>query len=293
MELPSDKELFEATETDVAPEIADTPAEQPAAEEGQPRDDHGRFAPKAQDEPEQQQQPAPQAGQPQQQAREEAHVPSWRVREIREEHERRLNEERANWQRQMEALQRQHQPRQEPQPATDFYADPDRAFDERFQTHLGQAIGPVQQQLQAHAQMLAGMKYGDDKVQEAETAFMDAMRNRTLDPADYQRVVSSPNRYAAAVQWHQQKTVLQTIGTDPNAWFEKELERRMADPAFAGAQLQRIQQSARDPQNPQAQGKPLVHIPPSLRNAPAARASNDDSENGDISNDALWAHANR
>src|SRR5687768_10943504 len=101
-----DKELFESA---IADDPETEPAEQPEQVEGQPRDEQGRFAPKAETEPEQ---PTPEV-QAEQPAREEANVPSWRLREVREEADRRIAEAEARMQRQFEMLQRQNQPKAE------------------------------------------------------------------------------------------------------------------------------------------------------------------------------------
>src|SRR4249920_2669342 len=97
-----DKELFSsATADEPISDVADTPADAPTTEapqqDGRARDEHGRFAPK-QAEPQQQE---PQAATP---AEEAANVPSWRLREVREEAERRVAETEARWQRQFEHM---------------------------------------------------------------------------------------------------------------------------------------------------------------------------------------------
>src|SRR6185503_12259288 len=48
-----------------------------------------------------------------------------------------------------------------------------------------------------------------------------ALQSKTLDQADYQKVVSSPNRYAAAVQWHKAQLAKAEIGDDPAAFRAK------------------------------------------------------------------------
>jgi hypothetical protein len=165
---------------------------------------------------------------------------------------KRYTEEVADFRKSNEALQRQVAelmqripvPKQEQPEPTDFFADPDKAMNERLQNHLGQAIGPVQAQLMAQAEMLAGIKYGDDKVKEAEQAFMAAANARTLDPADYQRVASSPNRYAAAVQWHQSQLAKAEIGDDPAAYKARLREELKAEvlAEINGGQQQPAQQ---------------------------------------------------
>jgi hypothetical protein len=153
---------------------------------------------------------------------------------------KRYTEEVAEFRRTNEALQRQVgellqrlpvQKQEQPQP-TDFFTDPDTAFHERLQAGLAPALGPVQQQLMAQAEMLAGLKYGDDKVTEAEKAFIDALQSRQVDPMDYRRVVDSPNRYAAAVQWHARQVAQAEIGDDPAA-FKAKVEAELREKILA------------------------------------------------------------
>lgn len=281
-----DKELFESALTDEAPQIeADTPAEQPEQQiEGQPRDENGRFATR-QTEPEQN--PEQQAEQP---AKDEAHVPSWRLREVREEAERRVAETEARWQRQFNELQRQSQPKPEPQPVPDVFEDANGFL----QHGVSQAVNPIKSELQAQrefmSQQFAESQYGAEKVNAAYDWIKQGLASRDPDAvATYQRAMQSMHPYGDIVKAHQQRAVYQQIGNDPNAWFEKELERRMADPAFAGAQLQRIQNSARGAQTPQGQSK--IDLPPSLSRVAAAQVATDDDN--DMSDAALFRHALR
>lgn len=293
MDNLNDKELFDSALTDEAPETpVDTPAEQPAAEDqSQPRDEQGRFAPKAQAQPEAQPEPAP-APQAQPQTKDEAHVPSWRVREIREEADRRLAEERAHWQRQFAELQRQNQPRPEPQPAPDVFENPN-AF---LEHGVRQQVDPIKSELQAQREFMsrqfAESQHGADKVREAFEWIRQGMANRDPEAlATYQRAMQSMHPFGELVTAHQQRTVYQQIGSDPQAWFGKTLDDRIAsDPKFAGELLQKLQQSARQqPGNPQAQ--PNIKLPPSLSRVPAAQVATDDDN--DVSDAALFRHAMR
>jgi hypothetical protein len=102
----------------------------------------------------------------------------------------------------------------------------------------------------------------------------------------YQRAMRSMHPYGELIKAHQQQSVYQQIGSDPNAWFEKELEKRLSDPQFAAAQLQKIQNSVRDPQ---AQG--IVKLPPSVGRIASSKAASEDA--GDMSDASLFAHAMR
>ena len=138
-----DKELFSSAMTaDENPEVADTPAEAPETEAPQQerqRDEQGRFAAKQND-------PEPKPEQPAQapEAKDEANVPSWRLREVREEAERRVAETNAQWQRQFEMLQRQNAPKPEPKPPEDLFENPQGFVDQRLQ----QGLMTFEQQLQ-------------------------------------------------------------------------------------------------------------------------------------------------
>lgn len=129
-----------------------------------------------------------------------------------------LKEQNAALQRQMtEMLQRIPVPQQQPQEPPDFFADPASATRHVVAPHLEQ----FSQQLLAIAKDNAIVRFTEEKVNEAEGAFIRAMQDRSLDPADYQKVVNSPNRYAAAVQWHQRQLAQAEIGDDPAAFKAK------------------------------------------------------------------------
>jgi hypothetical protein len=103
----------------------------------------------------------------------------------------------------------------------------------------------------------------------------------------YNRAMQSQHPFDTIVTAHQARVVHQTIGNDPNAWFEKELERRMgSDPQFAA----KIQQSRQTSSQPQGS---ITKLPPSLRNTPSARGNGADDEPSDMSDAALFRHAMR
>lgn len=155
-----------------------------------------------------------------------------------------LSETNAAWERRMAQLVEAVKPKQEQQevdPVSAFFENPDAAARNANAPQFEQ----ISQTLQANAQLIAGIKYGDDKVAEAEQAFLSAMNNRQLDPADYQKVVSSPNRYAAAVQWHKAQQAKAEIGDDPAAYrakLEAEILAKHGLTAEGGAAVQQQQQ---------------------------------------------------
>ena len=118
-----------------------------------------------------------------------------------------------------------------PRPATpDFFDNPEAAT--RHQ--VAQAVSPeferINQTLHAIARENAFQRFDETKVNAAEQAFIGALQAGRLDPADYRRVVSSPNRYAEAVKWHQRQAARAEIGDDPSAYrarIEAELREQI------------------------------------------------------------------
>lgn len=125
----------------------------------------------------------------------------------------------------------QTQAPQPPAEVPDWYADPDKAFEH----HAQQALGPVQQALMFNARLTAESIHDRDKpntVKEAEAAFNAATRAGTIDPEVHRRINASPNPFHAAVQWHQhvkRQEALTKYGDDPEAAFEAEVQRRLAE----------------------------------------------------------------
>lgn len=209
----------------------------------------------------------------------ESGVPSWRLRE--EAEARRVAEDRA---RTLEArlneiaahLQQQQKP-------PDFFENPDQATQRLIMQTLQPYAEETRRNLMYMGKMVASASHGAAKVEEAEQAFLAARANETLDPADYERVVQSPNRYDAVVNWHKRQSVLSSVGDDPNAWFDKQLEAKMADPAFQATLLEKVQASA-------VKSPALTRLPPSLSRTTAA-ANSRGEQIGDLSDGSLWSHA--
>lgn len=142
---------------------------------------------------------------------------------------KRYTDEVADFRKSNEALQRQVSellqrvpvPKQEQPAPPDFFENPAGATRHEVQSLVTPQFEQLSQTVMANAQLVASIKYGDDKVTEAEQAFMTAVQSRKVDPADYHKVVGSPNRYAAAVQWHQRQLAQAEIGDDPAAFRAK------------------------------------------------------------------------
>jgi hypothetical protein len=209
----------------------------------------------------------------------EAAIPSWRLRE--EAEARRAAETRAG---QLEERLQQivaHLRQQEKPP--DFFENPNKATEDIITRAMQPYAEETKRTLMYMGKMIANTAHGADKVDAAEQSFLKARAEGTLDPADYERVVQSPNRYDAVVQWHKRNTVLASVGDDPTAWFDKQLEAKLADPAFQASLLEKVRTSA-------ATRPGITSLPPSLSKVTAA-ASNNDTKVGDMSDQSLWAHA--
>lgn len=273
VELPSNADLFN---TAVAPEPAE-PAKEPAEPTAPP-------APVVEPPPPA---PAPQTPEPL-----EAGIPSWRLRE--EAEARRQAEDRARQLGERLQMIEAHLRQQQPAAQPDFFANPAAATEALLSTRLQQTLEPLVQEVvrqreynhQAQlymGKMLAEGVHGSDVVSKAEEAFLKAREAQTLDPADYETVVGSPNRYDAVVRWHRRQSVLSAVGDDPSAWFERELATRMNDPKFQAEVLEKVRGSAA--------GRPSVtQIPPSLSRATAS-AGNSGEGAPDMSDRGLFDFA--
>ena len=129
-----------------------------------------------------------------------------------------LAETNAAFERRMTQLVEAVTPRQ-PQPAPpDFSDDPQAAT--RFE--VAQTVSPeferINRTLHSFARDNAIDRFSEGKVNEAEQAFIGALQAGRLDPADYRRVLNSPNRYAEAVGWHERQAAHAEIGGDPVAF---------------------------------------------------------------------------
>ena len=289
-----DKELFSSAMTaDENPE-AETPAEVPAPEAPQqddrPRDEHGRFAPK-QTEAEQPQ-PEQQAGQPE--AKDEANVPSWRLREVREEAERRVAETEARWQRHVEMLQRQNQPKPEPTPAPDLFENPSGAIEygaRQLLTPIEQRIqameARVQEDREANSQYFAIQQHGEPTVRSAYEWLVQASNSKNPDPdavQAYNRAMQSKHPYDVIVQAYRRSSIVQQIekaGGDPDKW----VMQRAAE-----LQAQQAPGNGRQQSNGSPQGS-IVKLPPSLKNVASSQVSDDGDD--DTSDAAMFRHAMR
>lgn len=270
-----DKELFEGA---MAEETVAAPAEpeQPQAavtDEGQSRDERGRFA--AAEEPE------AQAEQPQPEAQTEEGdkpVPGKRFGEVtraRDEAVRRAEEAERRAQ-DLEARYRALETQRQPQPTQPLQSQSEAdAVAEALladpATFLAQRDAQNQQQIGV---MLNDMQPGGREARGA--AFNALTQLQNSNPAAYQAaaatIFSSPPLMQAQslVEWHKQYQTQQRVGSDPDAFFARTLEERLtSDPAFAASLVEKLTGQARQAQTTPG-AKPLLNLPPSLSRSQSA-----------------------
>lgn len=210
----------------------------------------------------------------------EATIPSWRLRE--ESEARRLAENQARQLAERLAGIEASLRREEKPP--DFFENPDAAAQALLLKTLQPFAEETRKSMMYMGRMMANQVHGADKVQEAEKAFIEAKNDQSLDVAEYEQVVTSPNRYDEVVKWHRRRQALSTVGDDPMVWFDKQLEAKLADPAFAATLMEKVRGGA-------AATRPTdVRLPPSLSKSTAASA-NGVGMLGDLSDKSLFDYA--
>ncbi len=111
------------------------------------------------------------------------------------------------------------------------------------------------------SEMLARQQFGDDPVEKASEAFLEA---RAQDPALQQKFDSQKHPYSWLLTWHKKHEALSEIGSDPEAWRNAERERIRQELLASQKPATVAQQSAPSQQPP----------PPSLASAPVAARPN-------------------
>lgn len=285
----SDTELFDSAMTDApaqatAPETVEATQEQPEIT----RDEHGRFAPKQADEPQAGDEAQQQAG------AERKEPPEFRFREVSEakrqaeEQAKALAEQNRQLMAMLQQFQKPQQPA-EPAPQPVVWEDPDA-----WAQHI---LSPVSEQVRQtreyFSRQLAEQRHGAEKVREAHDALKAAIASGEVDG---KAVVADLNNqmdpYGKILEWHQERTIRQEIGTDPKAYQQKVIEQFINDPANAGriAEMMRSQQAGGQAQQAQA-GKPssVIDLPPSLNRQTSA--ASDAVDSGGMSDAELFSFA--
>jgi len=266
-------------------EMFDSALDTPEQPDNQPRDEQGRFAKAEQpEEPTEQieqqtEQPAPvQTEQVEQQQEPKDHgIPPWRLREeaearrAAEARAQQIEREAAEYRRQIAQMQEQSKPKQVP----DIFEDPNAFVSHGVQTAVAPVASQITQLREFYSQREAVREFGAEKVKAAKDWLAQGVQSGDPDAiAVYQRAMKSIDPYGDIVGAHQQRTIYQQIGGDPTAWFEKQMEERLKDPAFQTKLMERMRGDA--------QTRPSVtQLPPSLTKTTAALIVQPDEDNSD------------
>lgn len=294
-----DKELFESAISDQPITPAETAPETPeTVTDDRPRDEQGRFAAKAPDADAAptQQQPGATEEPAQQPQDDDAKVPSWRLRELREQREAAEarardyeTRERATAQ-QLAHLQRQfEQATKKPPEPVDFFTDPDTAVDQRINPLRDQFSQDISDIRLDNSRTRAMVRYGAGAVDEMEAAVDQAMKGNDPDmPSLAASMRNSRDPVGVAMEWHKRTKLIKETGGDINAYREKTLEAALNDPTFLAKALERARTQASGSQN----GRPNVQLPPSIGRIASAAPALDDGDS-DTSEAALFRRASR
>jgi hypothetical protein len=277
----SNEELFNHALSDEVPEVTAEDTAQPQGQD-QPRDEHGRFAEKAAEAQarteatETEQKPDTKPAE----SKEEAQVPSWRLRELREARE--AAERRASDLERQLAQFRQKQP--EPQQRPDLFENPDGFVKANVREEIDPITSQLNQMREFYSRTDAEREFGAEKVRAAYEALGDGLKANDPEAVmTYQRAMQSIHPFREIANWHKQREIVSEIGGDPQAWFQKQLEAKLADDKFKAELAAKLNPA------PQEKPKPVFNVPPSLNRATASAPTLD--EGGDLSNESLFKFA--
>jgi hypothetical protein len=224
-----DKDVFAAALSDQPPAESEKPSEEPKPEGDRPRDEQGRFIPKAADAETPAPTPEPQARQPsaaepEAKASPDEAIPSWRLREEtqrRREAEERLAATSAQLQQFLQQVRQQQPPEQLP----DLIEQPE-AYARAIEQRLTQQF---EQRDIARSLHRADRQYGEE-FRQAYEAFNSPQHAN--DEHLLQRVRNSYDQGEAILAWHREQTALREIGPDPSAYRQKLRSELMQDAEF-------------------------------------------------------------
>lgn len=262
----------------------DAPVADEVNDEGQPRDEHGRFAAKVKDdEPEHLAESPPlqpDKSEPSEKGN-DAMVPSWRLREIREAREaaqreaERERQERSRVEAELNAArfqmqqwqQRQAQP---PQEIPDPLADPTG-----YDRHVSSMLDNKFKEMEANFSFrLAHVQHGDT----FEKAYSDLLsRVQRGDIGLRDQILSSGDPGASLVSWYKREQTIARVGDDPEAYRSKVLEDALNDEAFLAKVVEKIKGKPAQGSN----SRNITKLPPSLNRATGSPVSPADDEDMD------------
>jgi hypothetical protein len=166
----------------------------------------------------------PDGGEPPSPEPEIRHVP---LAELLDERDRRKAAEQR-----VAQYERSERERREQQPAPDHILNPNEFTDNRVQQILAPILQPLYQHVVHTNRALAVSTHGQEAVDAAEKAFNEEWSQGRMDRAENFRVMSQPNPFMAAVEWHRNRTVLSEVGNDPAAYRQRLADELLRNPEF-------------------------------------------------------------
>lgn len=174
--------------------------------------------------------PAPKSG-------EEGNIPSWRLRELREERD----QERAELARvrkeadELRAWRKEQEEAAKPKP--DIFGDPDtweRSLEERFERQFGEKLNPVQTQMQEFITHIsktnAEREFGKEEPAQAYKTVVELVQAGKIDGAALDAKLSkSFDPIGDIVREARRHKALSEIGDDPTAYREKLRQELLAE----------------------------------------------------------------
>lgn len=276
----NDQDIWDSVDESEVTQVETPPVEEVAEVAETPRDERGRFAPKTVAEQEAEQVAQVQPETPiTEQPKDNHGIPPWRLKEEADAR-RAANEEAQRYRNEVDELRRQMQAIQkqnEPKPVVpDLYENPDGFVDHR----TNQAIDPIKSEIsqmrEYYSQRDAVREHGAEKVKAAYEALDRGLKSRDPEAAAvYQRAMSSIDPYGDIMKWHKKQTIFSTIGDDPDAFVERQIEERLKDPTYQAKVLERIRGTA------QTRPSTVTPLPPSLNRATSAAALSGDEDESD------------
>ena len=281
----SDEDLFnEALAGDPAKEPTEPPSEAPESEppvaeaDSQPRDEHGRFAPKAGDAPAPADAPPPAAEQPPEP--DGGHIPAWRLRE--EAENRRAAEARAQqYERELEQLRR-NQPKPEPPKPPER---PDPLLDlPGFYQYFEDREATREKNLRGEFSFEFARSSNPERFDKALAAVQQA------SPADILRVKDAYNPGKELLAWYAQHERTTIVGDDLEAYNKKVIAEALKNPEHLRQAAEALRLSVVPSTNGSRQPSP-VRLPPSLNSMSPSGAAPTGDDDADLSDEALFRHA--
>lgn len=247
---------------------APAPAPEPAGGDGddghQPRDEHGRFAAKAQAEAD----AAAEAGDepaPKPEPERDHRIP---IRELLDERDRRQAAERraAEYERQVQAWQRQQREAEQAPQRPDPIQDPD-AYADWVQQSIGGEVKTAQQLVREQFVDLTFELAIDKHGQEAVDAAMKALEE-ARDPRAAAEVNAAKNPAKALMAWHKRHQAMTEVGDDLDGYKAKLKATLKSDPEFRKEFMAELEAEARGG-NPASRSDTVTALP-SLNRAPGS-----------------------